>query len=338
VEHHAVRTRARSASRPTTRAVASHLGSLLPALVLPLLAASCAWFAFTPPEPPPAFAGRAADLCIEPPRPPRFFAFGDFGTGGAGQRRVAAGLAARARAKPPDFMVLLGDHFYPDGVDSAADPQWLTKFEQPYADPALQVPCYAVLGNHDHRGRPQAQLDYAATHPRFILPAPWYAFAVRLPGGRHADFFALDTTQLLDETAVCEAQLTWLSAAICESEARWQIVIGHHPVHSGADRGLAGYRARLEPVLRGCGVDLGLFGHDHFSQWLLPKDGLHVAIAGGGGGRDNETEPKPTPFAPFSASGGGFADVVLEDERIVVEFADADGATLRRFEVTGGDR
>ena len=307
-------------------------------LVLTLTAAACAWFAGGPTEPPPAFAGRAPDRRDLPSRPPRFFAFGAFGTGGAGQRRVAAGLAARARATPADFLVLLGDHFYPDGVDSADDPQWRTKFEQPYADAALQLPCYAVLGNHDHLGRTQAQLDYAATHPRFVLPAPWYAFQVRLPGGRNADFFALDTTQLLEETRVGEEQLHWLATALGQSDARWQIVLGHHPVQSGADRGLADYRMRLEPILRGYGVDLGLFGHDHFSQWLEPKDGLHVAIAGGGGGKDNETQPRPALDVIWSAFGGGFADVALEDERIVVEFSDADGATLRRFEITGGDR
>jgi len=298
------------------------------------LFSGCAWFAGEPPAPPPAFSGHAPDVSLDPDHAaaPRFFAFGDAGTGGKGQRHVAAGLAARARRTPPDFLLLLGDNFYPDGVASIDDPQWRTAFEEPYADPALARPFYVVLGNHDHHGDVQAQIDYGAGHPRWILPAPWYEFRVALPGGATADFFALDTTQLLDESPVAEAQLEWLAGALGRSRGRWQIVVGHHPFRT-TRKGDDDYRARLEPILRGFGVDLALFGHDHYSQWLAPVDGVHCAIAGGGAAKDNDAATEQSLLALWSESGGGFADVALDTQRIVVEFADADGATKQRFEI-----
>jgi acid phosphatase len=317
----------------STRAPRRRLAALLAAASF---AAGCSWFAGDPPQPPPAFSGHAPDVALDPARAttPRFFAFGDSGTGGKGQRRVAAGLAARARKTPPDFLLLLGDNFYPSGVESIDDPQWVTAFEEPYGDPALARPFYVVLGNHDHHGDVQAQIDYGAAHPRWILPAPWYEFRVALPGGATADFYALDTTQLLDETPVAEQQLQWLAGALGRSRGRWQVVFGHHPFRSSHKSDDA-YRSRLEPILRGFGVDLALFGHDHYSQWLAPVDGVHCAIAGGGGGRDNDVDAEKSLLALWSESGGGFADVMLDAERIVVEFADADGATRQRFEIPG---
>lgn len=319
------------------------LAALLAALLLP--APGCT----APPRSvPPAFAGRAPDRVLRPAAPPRFFAFGDCGTGGKGQARVAAGMAARAQATPPDFFVLLGDNFYPDGVASSDDSKWRTHFEEPYAAPCFARDFYVALGNHDHRGSVQAQLDYGASHSRWRLPAPWYAFTVALPSGATADFFVLDTTQLVDETEAAAAQLSWLADALGKSSGRWQIVVGHHPVRSTQSRGLADYRERLEPVLCGFGVDLALFGHDHFSQWLPPLssssaargagglDELHVAIAGGGGGTDNADSITPNAAARWSATGGGFADVTLSDEHLVLEFADADGKTQSRFEIAGG--
>ena len=305
-------------------------------LAAAMLATGCAWLSGESAAPPPAFSGHAPDVSRDADNggPARFFAFGDSGTGGEGQRRVAAGLAARASKAPPDFLLLLGDNFYPDGVESIDDPQWRTAFEEPYGDPALARPFYAVLGNHDHHGDVQAQFDYGAGHPRWILPAPWYEFRVALPGGSTADFFALDTTQLLDETPVAEMQLQWLAGALGRSRGRWQIVFGHHPFRSSRKFD-DDYRARLEPILRGFGVDLALFGHDHYSQWLAPVDGVHCAIAGGGGGSDNDDDPEESLVAIWSEGGGGFADVTLDAQRLVVEFADADGRTLQRFEVEG---
>lgn len=53
--------------------------------------------------------------------------------------------AARLR---PSFVVSTGDNFYSDGVANASDPGWWESFESVYASPSLQVPWYAVMGNH----------------------------------------------------------------------------------------------------------------------------------------------------------------------------------------------
>lgn len=56
------------------------------------------------------------------------------------------------------------------------DPQWKTKFEDVYADPALQLPIYPILGNHDHKGNPQAQVEYSQRNKNWRMPAQYYTF------------------------------------------------------------------------------------------------------------------------------------------------------------------
>jgi len=79
-----------------------------------------------------------------------FLAVGDTGMGNADQASVALAMRDRLVQSRADFVVLLGDNFYPSGVTSILDTQWKTKFEDMYGD--WGVPVYAVLGNHDYGG------------------------------------------------------------------------------------------------------------------------------------------------------------------------------------------
>ena len=61
----------------------------------------------------------------------------------------------------------------PDALASR-NPQWQTKFEQPYAN--LRLPFRPVLGNHDYYGHQQAQLKYRSD--RWRMPARFYHYEV----------------------------------------------------------------------------------------------------------------------------------------------------------------
>lgn len=135
--------------------------------------------------------------CSSGPEALRFAAMGDMGTGGPGQREVAAALAERAREEPLDFWLALGDNIYPWGVSSADDPVWDEKFESIYDDPALQVPVYATLGNHDYLGLPLAEVDRSKRSATWTMPDRYYAFSRTLADGTTVDFFALDTEMIL---------------------------------------------------------------------------------------------------------------------------------------------
>src|SRR5690242_20330024 len=78
----------------------------------------------------------------------RFVAFGDAGAATGAQFAVAQAMADVCKARGCDFALELGDNIYPEGVRSADDPQFETKFETPYE--ALKMPFYVALGNHDN--------------------------------------------------------------------------------------------------------------------------------------------------------------------------------------------
>jgi 3',5'-cyclic AMP phosphodiesterase CpdA len=135
----------------------------------------------------------AVAACADAPEELSFVAIGDMGTGGPGQKRIAASIAERARAEPIDFVLTLGDNFYPAGVLSVDDPQWTSTIEDVYADHGLRVPFHATLGNHDHQGFPLEQVAYSAVSDRWSMPAPYYLHTRVLADGTEVAFFALDT-------------------------------------------------------------------------------------------------------------------------------------------------
>lgn len=99
------------------------------------------------------------------------------------QRATARALAgACARAGGCDAVALTGDSFYPNGVASADDPQWVSAFESVYTPQLFGGAVFAsCLGNHCYStlgtpgGSGAAQVEYSTTRsPRFWLPAPAY--------------------------------------------------------------------------------------------------------------------------------------------------------------------
>ena len=62
--------------------------------------------------------------------PLRFLAIGDWGDDDGNQEGVAMAMGNWAANRNPEFILSLGDNFYPDGVASVNDTQWDTKWRQ----------------------------------------------------------------------------------------------------------------------------------------------------------------------------------------------------------------
>jgi hypothetical protein len=66
----------------------------------------------------------------------------------------------------PSFVISTGDNFYSHGLKGPDDPYFKQTFSDMYSAPSLQVPWYAVLGNHDY-GEANAALLWACASPSF---------------------------------------------------------------------------------------------------------------------------------------------------------------------------
>ncbi|OYX40762.1 MULTISPECIES: tartrate-resistant acid phosphatase type 5 family protein [unclassified Sphingomonas] len=280
-------------------------------------------------------------------KPLDFLMIGDWGRDGAEhQRDVAVQMGKASATRSSRFVLAVGDNFYDDGVDSITDPQWKTSFEDVYTDPALQIPWQVALGNHDYRGNPQAQIDYAATSSRWRMPARYFKVSGAELGNPAMDLFVIDTSPLVHkyrdkvQSVIAQnvmkqdvrAQLDWLDKALGESTAAWKIVAGHHTVRSGG----SGHGdtpelvEMIKPILERHGVQAYIAGHDHDMQHIV-DNGVDYILCGAG----SEVRPVASvKGTQFCLSRSGFGAISLDTDAMALEFRDFTGATVYQRVIT----
>ena len=263
-----------------------------------------------------------------------FLAVGDWGNKNTTQRQIADAMAKIAERDNIRFVISTGDNSYREGVASTSDPLWKDVFEDVYTANALMCPWYPTLGNHDHKGNAMAQVAYSQVSPRWSMPGPFYWRGERLSDGSAAHFFFLDTTPIVHENRRKswlfpgdddDAQLQWLEQALAASNARWKIVVGHHPVFSGGHHGSTPELVRLiQPLLERHSVTAYINGHDHDLQHIV-VNGIHYLTSGAG------SDPRPTGKISgtlFASSEPGFLRAILSPADMDIAFINASGRSL----------
>jgi hypothetical protein len=263
------------------------------------------------------------------------------------QRRVGAAMAAADRQRPVDALVLLGDNFYPSGLQEQELQQRLVMnvvrpycrfvdLSAPRSDEVAQacrrgpgerhvVPILAVLGNHDYRvpESPRLQIEVVSDFVgNWDMPAE--RIAVRELGS------GVSLILLQSMEGVRRARLLdGLAEAIRSARGPWRILACHHPVvrtetleGTGTFEERYMREARRQMAESGVPLHLVLAGHHHSLQILEPSPpgpGLQV-VSGGGGGRLRQIYA--VDGQRFAVSRHGFARVDLvrraDSQRLVV--------------------
>lgn len=272
-----------------------------------------------------------------------FIVVGDWGRDGAySQRSVAEAIHEYSKKFHAAFIISTGDNFYPDGVNSVGDPQWASSFENIYNKEGHQIAWYPVLGNHDYMSNPSAQLLYSRISRRWQMPARYYSFEKSISSSDSALFVFADTppfitsyyrgglSDLAQQDTV--AQRKWLQQTLGASNARWKIVVGHHPVYSVGQHGNSpDLIRRFKPLFRETGTDFYICGHDHNLQYLsLPGDPVHYLVSGGG---SEHTPVDPNSFSLFARGTPGFLLMTLYAQRANFYFYNQRGELLYRRQV-----
>jgi len=286
-----------------------------------------------------------------PATPVRFVAMGDTGKGNDGQYAVANAIEAKCAADGCDFVLLLGDNIYDKGVSSVDDPQWQTKFEEPYAN--IDLTFHVVLGNHDYNGNGVAsdwsqgpiEVQYSEKSSKWSLPDTHYTFQAGNVG-----FVVLDTNSLFWDNTDNGDQKAWYSQALSEvSGSQWVIVAGHHPYLSNGPHGNAGdydnvtvgdteipnpispangahVKSFFDDVVCGTG-DLYLAGHDHNRQWLNEPGklcGMEMIVSGAGASTTPlDFSRNQMRFEDYDTE--GFLYVVVDGGKLTAQFIDKNG-------------
>jgi acid phosphatase len=269
-----------------------------------------------------------------------FLVVGDWGTGSHQQQKVADQMAKSAAAIGARFVISTGDNFYPDGVMTVEDAHWRTTFEGIYAAPSLMIPWYVALGNHDHRGNVNAQVEYTKRSSRWRMPATYYKHTETLADSSPADFFFIDSHVIREGyrrswgRSARDGQMIWLERELAASTAPWKIVVGHHPVFSGGRHGnTEALVVLLKPLLEQYGVQVYLNGHDHDLQHLAVGK-VHYLTSGAG------ATPRPSKAVAGTrfviGDRLGFMTARLAPRAMDIEFIDGDGASLYRASIPVG--
>lgn len=267
-----------------------------------------------------------------------FYLVGDTGMGNQAQLDVAQAMEAECvKSGSPRGLMLLGDNIYQRGIDSPDSEEMKTKFELPYSSPCLsQVPVYPVLGNHDHKGNPEAQVAYSQRNPRWHMPGRMYS--VRF--GNVVEFFAIDTNFLDLLIPTPDGYRGHISRALRTSPAKWKLALGHHPHESGCSD-----RPYREDPIRGyatenllCGhADAYVGGHMHFMERVDEPDSClrHSFIAGSGGAPLRAfDQPQCKERTKFAASQHGFLKLTARSSQLTWEFIDTKGGVLHTYNQT----
>jgi amidase len=295
-----------------------------------------------------------------------------------------------------DFGLLLGDNIYPNGATEGTDGKPDAKRFQdilvtPYESWFSRQPDFqfdAVFGNHDWYtsvGGAIAQLKFMESDPHYFMDGMIYTRRHETPIG-NIDVFAIDTQLLLSTVVVPTPQLTeegdvdehagievldpwiteyaiagpdqvaWLQEQLQASDARWKIVIAHHPLWSSGGSKFAQaqvLRQLLLPVL--CpSADIYIAGHEHTlevheqscERYAGSPPGKLPHIVSGAAGKqrtlnykfaERQAETMPG-FAPLWAQGmiWGFVHLNLADDNATVTVVstpdDASGDVVVEYE------
>ncbi|EER17987.1 conserved hypothetical protein [Perkinsus marinus ATCC 50983] len=268
-----------------------------------------------------------------------FFSIGDWGdqdtTHASANAEQMNSIVGKKVKGATQFIALIGDNFYENGVSNWDDPQFENTLES-QMNFGYDLPWYAVLGNHDYRQDALAQVIRTRINPsaRWQMPARYFS-----PPVFHRGLLVSVCAVFIDtQDLYQDGQLRFLRGRLASQEcqeATYIVVFGHHPVYSVGWHGDNDNMIRdVLPLLKRYSVDMYVAGHDHDLQWLQ-EESLSFVVSGASS-KKRQTNYKPDEKQLVWSQGNvhGFTRHLATSSNLVTEFIDSDsGAVLKSFSI-----
>jgi len=283
---------------------------------------------------------KLSDSDLPESRALNFIIISDYGRNGfAHQKEVADIMGKIAEEVSARFVVTGGDNFQISGVESISDPLWKSCFEDIYTHPSLHVEWYPALGNHDHGGNIQAQIDYSKISRRWKMPAPYYTL-IKTRDSVSIRLVILDTYSIVQAYSGnnrkytvenAQKQIHWADSVLASEKEDWVIVVGHHPVYSAhpTRQNTEELLEYLYPVMNKYDVDFYIGSHDHIFQHLkdsLSKIDYFVNTAG-----SSVRDVAKNNMTVFAASSPGFSIISATKDFLSIYFINIRGETIYKY-------
>jgi 3',5'-cyclic AMP phosphodiesterase CpdA len=281
-----------------------------------------------------------------------FLVVGDWGRNGEFNQKLVADEMGKAAAKiNAKFVVSTGDNIYPSGVISEFDPGFHYSFENIYTASSLQCDWYLVLGNHDYKTNPDAEIAYSKISRRWKMPARYYSkkFYINKDTSQQVLMVFIDTNPFYKEyyrdpefnpdvrTQDTTAQKKWMENILSDTSSRikWKIVVAHHPLYTGGYRKLnpdiSALRGSLKNIMDKYNVDLYLSGHEHSLQHIVPPGKTQYFISGAG---SELTTANLLPESKFAKSENGFMAFSVTSNKLLVQVINYKGEILYKTSIS----
>ncbi len=267
----------------------------------------------------PSLAGTQVSPSPTPLPPQYFVVVGDTGAATPAQFAVAKAMQASCeQVGGCQAGFIAGDAIYENSVSSVTDPQFQTKFEEPYKN--LSIPLYIAYGNHDYLGCAECYLEYANHSQKWRMPASYYVQSF----GDEVSFFVIDTEKF------GTVQQQWLKDNLTSNQAHHKVVIGHRPIETFETTKLGenwNGKAELQEILCQTG-DLYVAGHAHVLEdnGQIGDCSVKQLVAGGGGAHLRTVSEKSD--GDFSAAKHGFVLLKVSEQELNYSFIDSQGEVL----------
>jgi UDP-2,3-diacylglucosamine pyrophosphatase LpxH len=275
-----------------------------------------------------------------------FIVANDMGRRGESEQQNIADLMGKvAETCKIRLIAVAGEPIHDDGVKSVTDEEWKLKFENIYTAASLQkIPWYVVSGNHEYHGSVQAVLDYSTFSDRWKAPARYFYVEHALnSSGQKCLLVFIDTTPLIDKYRTgdeysdapqqdIETQLQWIEQTLTLSDARWKIVIGHHPVYADTEKEAnerTDMQARLAPVLEKNNVTAYICGHIHNFQHICPLDSKIHYVVNSSASQSRKVQPMEGTL--FCNPDPGFSIFSVSSDSITFYMVNHEGETVYNY-------
>ena len=277
-----------------------------------------------------------------------FIVASDMGRRGESEQQNIADIMARfVEQNKIDFMVVVGDPIHDAGVKNIYDEEWKLKIENVYTAQSLHaIPWYVISGNHEYEGSVQAILDYSNVSERWNAPARYFSLERIIDStGQKCLLVFIDTPPLIDKYRNSEkhsdageqdmnAQLQWIEETLASSDARWKIVIGHHPVYAGTDKDESertDMQERLNPILVKNNADVYICGHIHNFQHIQPQGSKVHYVVNSSASQSRPVEENQEML--FSNPNPGFSVFSVSSDNIEFYMVNHTGETVYNYTI-----
>ena len=169
---------------------------------------------------------------------------GDFGL----FNKNLGNICKQIKDSKSDYTFLLGDCFYPNGLQSSSIDDQLYIFDTFFKNVNNR---YMILGNHDHMS--DIKSEYLNNN-HWNMPNYFYKVSIN----NDIDVFCIDTC-VLDDIM----QMKWLIHSLYSCKKKYKIVVGHYHIISNGMYTNQRETQILRRLFKATNVSLYVCGHDH---------------------------------------------------------------------------